>query len=235
MALGARANLAENFAAAETAYRGAFALQQRLLGRDDPDAVTALMHLALQVSDQGRFAEADALFRQADTLAPHASDKAAVPRLRHYQALNALNQSHDEQALTLLDQAGAGYDALVPRDSLQGVQLASNGGGSAILPNQSLAVDPTAQSALLGLIEVRRYKAIVLRQLGRPVESEAAIASAAALARANQMTVPLVSARLMRTAAAIDDVKGDVPGADSGLTASRLNFTQVVPRTASGR
>ena len=231
MALGARANLAENFAAAETAYRGAFALQQRLLGRDDPDAVTALMHLALQVSDQGRFAEADALFRQADTLAPHASDRAAVPRLRHYQALNALNQSHDEQALTLLDQAGAGYDALVPRESLQGVQLASNGDGSAILPNQSLAVDPTAQSALLGLIEVRRYKAIVLRQLGRPVESEAAIASAAALAQANQMTVPLVSARLMRTAAAIDDIQGDVPGADSGLTASRLNFTQVVPRT----
>ena len=39
-------NLAENFAAAETAYRGALALQQRSLGRDNPDTVTALMHLA---------------------------------------------------------------------------------------------------------------------------------------------------------------------------------------------
>ncbi len=99
MALGARANLAENFAAAETAYRAALALQQKALGRDDPDTVTALMHLALQVSDQGRFAEADTLFRQADALAPRASDKAAVARLRHYQALNALNQGHDQQAL----------------------------------------------------------------------------------------------------------------------------------------
>ena len=66
MALGARANLAENFAAAETAYRAALALQQKALGHDNPDTVTALMHLALQVSDQGRFAEADALFQQAD-------------------------------------------------------------------------------------------------------------------------------------------------------------------------
>ena len=82
MALGARANLAENFAAAETAYRAAFALQQKALGRDNPDTVTALMHLALQVSDQGRFAEADTLFRQAATLAPRASDKAAVARLQ---------------------------------------------------------------------------------------------------------------------------------------------------------
>ena len=133
MALGARANLAENFATAETAYRAALALQQKALGRDNPDTVTALMHLALQVSDQGRFAEADTLFRQADALAPRASDKAAVARLRHYQALHALNQGHDQQALTLLGQAETGYAALVPRESLQAVapiqpvQLASAG------------------------------------------------------------------------------------------------------------
>ena len=119
MALGARANLAENFATAETAYRAAFALQQKALGRDHPDTVTALMHLALQVSDQGRFAEADTLFQQADALAPRASDKAAVARLLHYQALHALNQGRNEQALTLLRQAETAYTALVPPDSLQ--------------------------------------------------------------------------------------------------------------------
>jgi CHAT domain-containing protein len=236
MSLGARANLAEDFATAETAYRAAFALQQKALGRDHPDTVTALMHLALQVSDQDRFAEADTLFKQADALAPRASDKAAVPRLRHYQALHALNQGHKDQALTLLRQAEAGYTALVPRDSLQSiaptptVQLAS---ASSLpeLPNQRLTIDPTAQSALIGLIEVRRYRAIVLRQLGRQAESAAAIASAEALARANQMGVPLVSARLTRTSATTDDVQGNELAADSGLSASRQNFTQVVPRT----
>ncbi len=236
MALGARANLAENFATAETAYRAAYALQQKALGRNHPDTVTALMHLALQVSDQGRFAEADTVFKQAEALAPRANDKAAVPRLRHYQALHALNQGRYDQALTLLGQAETGYAALVPRDSLQGaaltpnVQLAS-AGGLPELPNQRVLIDPTAQSALIGLIEARRYRAIVLRQLGRPAESAAAIASAEALARANQMGVPLVSARLTRTSATTDDVQGNEFAAYSGLSASRQNFTQVVPRT----
>jgi CHAT domain-containing protein len=236
MQLGARANLAENFTAAETAYRAALALQQKALGRDHPDTVTALMHLALQASDQGRIAEADALFKQADVLAPHASDKAALARLRHYQALNALNQGHNDQALTLLGEAETRYAALVPRESLQGialtpsVQLAS-AGALPELPNQRLAIDPTAQSALIGLIEVRRYRAIVLRQLGRPADSAAAAASAETLARVNQMGVPLVSARLTRTLATTDDAQGNVLAADSGLAASRQNFTQVVPRT----
>ena len=96
-----------------------FALQQRALGRDNPDTVTALMHLALQVSDQGRFAEADTLFRQARALAPRASDKAAVARLRHYQALHALNQGREEQALALLGEAEKGYAAVVPAETLQ--------------------------------------------------------------------------------------------------------------------
>ena len=237
MELGARSNLAEDFATAETAYRAALALQQRALGRDDPDTVNPLMHLALQVSDQGRFAEADALFRQADTLAPRASDTAAVARLLHYRALNALNQNHDEQALSYLDQAARGYEALVPRENLHptntGVSLVAANGAAALvtLPDQQLMIDPTAQSALMGLIEVHRYQSIVLRRLGRPEESAAAIASAQTLAKANRMGVPLVTARLTRTSATAQDLLGDTGAAESGLAASRIDFTQVVPQT----
>ncbi len=238
MALGARANLAENFAAAESAYRAALALQQRTLGHDDPDTVTALMHLALQVSDQQRFAEADSLFQQADKLAPRANDKAAVARLLHYRALNALNQGKLDQALSLLDAAAADYATLVPRESLQAtdtpvVQRVATLGGSGFgaMPNQQLMIDPTAQSALIGLIEVRRYRSIVLRQLGRPADSAAAIASAESLARANRMIVPLVAARLTRTSATTNDISGDESAAASGLASSRQDFTQVVPST----
>jgi CHAT domain-containing protein len=239
MSLGARANLAENFAVAETAYRAALALQQRALGRDNADTVNALMHLALQISDQNRFAEADSLFGQADRLASRASDRAAVARLRHYQALNALNEGHYETALGLLNSAETEYATLVPTESLQAartmpsVQLASAGGASgfAVLPSQNLITDPTAQSALIGIIEVRRYRAIVLRHLGKEADSEVAIASAQALARANQMTVPLVSARLSRTSATTDDVQGNLLSADVGLTASRQDFGQILPRT----
>ena len=121
------------------------------------------------------------LFKQADALAPRASDKAAVSRLRHYQALHALNQTRNDQALKLLGEAEVGYAALVPRESLQGLALTPTAqlalaGALPDLPNQRLTIDPTAQSALIGLIEVRRYRAIVLRQLGRPDESATAIA-----------------------------------------------------------
>ena len=119
MALGARANLAENFATAETAYRAALVLQQRVLGRDHPDTVNAMMHLALQLSDQGRFANADPLFKQADALAPRASDLVARARLQHYRGLHALNQEQPKQALAFLDTAKTGYIAHVPPESLQ--------------------------------------------------------------------------------------------------------------------
>jgi CHAT domain-containing protein len=237
MDVGARANLAENFAAAETAYRAALALQQRALGRNDPDTVNALMHLALQVSDQGRFSEADGLFRQADALAARATDKAAVARLDHYRALDALNQGHYQQALVLLNEAAARYETLVPRESLQaanaGARLVGVSGASPLvtLPDQQLMADPTAQSALMGLIEVRRYQSIVLRKLDRPSESEAAIASAETLARANRIGVPLVTARLTRTTATAQDLLGDIGAAADGLAASRVDFTQVVPQT----
>ncbi len=234
MAVGARANLAENFAAAEIAYRGALALQQRLLGKDNPDTVTALMHLALQVSDQGRFAEADALFKQAELLAPRASDKAATARLRHYEALNALNQGHDDQALALLGTAAAGYTALVPPESLQEDTEPPSPANVASLDvtlNQRLITDPTEQSALMGLIEVKRYQSIVLRQLGKPTESAVAIAQAQMLARTNCLAVPLVAARLVRTSATSDDARGNVIAAADGFAASRVNFAQVVPQT----
>ncbi len=242
MALGARANLAESFATAETADRAALALQQKALGRANPDTVNALMALALQVSDQGRFAEADSLFQQADTLAPRAADQAAPARLLHYRGLHALNQGHDEEALALLARAQAAYTPLVPPESLHAsaaeparpLQLTPAGATAndlASLPSERLMVDPTAQSALMGLIETLRYRAITLRLLGRSADGAAAIASAEALATANRMEVPLVSARLIRTAATIRAAAGDVGLTEASLARSQRDFTQVLPQT----
>jgi CHAT domain-containing protein/tetratricopeptide (TPR) repeat protein len=242
MAIGARANSAENFATAETAYRAALVLQQKALGRTNPDTVNALMHLALQVSDQGRFAEGDALFQQAETLAPRSADRAAPARLLHYRALDALNRGHYDTALDLLARAEAAYTPLVPPESLQvsaaattrSLQVVSAGAittNLAHLPDERLMVDPTAQSALMGLIETLRYRAVTLRLLGRPAEGDVAIDRAESLATANQMAVPLVSARLTRTAATIGAASGDVALAEVGLARSHQDFTQVLPQT----
>ena len=241
MALGARANLAENFATAETAYRAALALQQKAVGRANPDPVNALMHVALQVSDQGRFADADTQFEQADTLAPRATDQAARARLLHYRALHALNQGHIEEALALLTRAGAEYALLVPPGSLhasaaataplQPVAAGTTANDLASLLSERLMVDPTAQSALMGLIETLRYRAVALRLLGRSSDSAAMIASADALATANRMEVPLVSARLTRSAALSRAAAGDVGLAEASLARAQQDFTQVLPQT----
>ena len=143
-------------------------VQQKALGSDNPDTVLPLMHLALQVSDQGRFAEADALFARAQTLAPRATDRAATARLLHYRALHALNQGQLAQALTLLRQADAAYAALVPPETLAPrptatVQVASLG----TLSTSGSIADPTVLSALMGVVETQRYEAIVLQPDGQ--------------------------------------------------------------------
>jgi CHAT domain-containing protein/tetratricopeptide (TPR) repeat protein len=237
MAVGARANLADNFAAAETAYRAALVLQQKALGRNDPDTVTPLMHLALQVSDQGRFAESDVLFRQADALASRATDRAAAARLLHYRALDAMNQGHIDTALALLNQADKAYSSLIPPEVLASrpsrpLQVSTAPAGAIdVLPDNRLMVDPGMQSALMGLLETRRYRAILLRKNGQPAESAAVIASARELAQANGMVMPLVSARLDRTQGTTAGEAGNLVTASADLARSATDFGLVLPRT----
>jgi len=228
MTAGARANLAEDFASAEQAYRAALAIQQKALGQDDPNTVEPLMHLALQVSDEGRFAAADPLFARAEALAPHAADRVAPARLLHYRALHALNQGHQAQALAMLQQAEAAYAALVPPELLVArVQLASAGP----MPAREPLTDPTVESALMGVLETRRYQAIVLRHLDQPAESAAMAASAQNLAMADGIVLPVITARLTRTAATAAGAAGSIATAETGLAQSAVAFSEVLPQT----
>ena len=105
MSSGTQANLADNDGAAEAAFRAALAVQQKALGQNNPNTATAMMTLALQLSDEGRFAEADKLFQTAATLAPKSDDATTSARLLHYRGLDAINRSQPAEALSLLQQA----------------------------------------------------------------------------------------------------------------------------------
>ena len=67
------------------------------------------------------------------------------------------------------------------------------------MPSQDLFTDPRAQSALLGLVEVRRNRAVVLRLMGQAQEADASWLSATDLANGNGLARPLLNARLYRT------------------------------------
>ena len=239
MAAGTRANLADNPGAAESAFRAALALQQKALGKDNPNTSTALMSLALELSNEGRYAEAGSMFADADKLVPRSEDATAKARLLHYRGLDAMNQGQLEQALTLLTLADAAYAAEIPADALAARARATQTNNPFIrsgqvrladmLPSEELVTDPKAQSALLGLIEVRRNRGVVLRIMGRPQEADAVLKSATDLARGNGLARPIVNARLYRTSGMTAAAQGQDDQALADLLLSTAAFDRSLP------
>ena len=98
-----------------------------------------------------------------------------------YRGVDKFNRSQFNEALGYLDQADKAYAENIPADALnaKGAQQASNPftrgtaarlGG--VTPAEGLLTDPIAETALLGLIEVRRAKASALRALRRVKEAD---------------------------------------------------------------
>jgi CHAT domain-containing protein len=90
---------ADNYAGAEDAYRKALAIEQRLFGDNSLAVGETLAELGLQVSNQGRFDEAAALFNRASPIIEGSSSNGARARLASYQALDAANQRRYDDAL----------------------------------------------------------------------------------------------------------------------------------------
>lgn len=193
MALGRDLNQTENFAAAEDAYRAALAVQERVLGRDNPNTATAMLLLAVNLSNQKRLAEAGALLDRAARLAPTAADPATPARLLHYRGLHALNAGDPAAAITLLQQAEAAYGALIPTSS-------AARDAEAI----SLVSDPVVQSAVLGLAEAKRNRAVALVRAGHASEASAVIDESRQVLRRAGLEPAMMVGRAMRSEAGAD-------------------------------
>lgn len=231
MTAGSRANQAERFAAAESAFRAALALQQKALGANNPNTAITLERLALQISNQGRTAEADALFARAGLLAAKSDDPLASAKLSHYLALNLLNETKVEAALAQLDAAEAAYSSHLPPALLNArpTRLVSSGSFGDALANRALVVDPTVRAALAGTIEVRRYRAVALRLLGRNAEGEAALQLARTLANGNNLREPVELGRLTRTAGAASFAAGNSSDAAESFASAATTFGTALP------
>ena len=204
MTRGALENRRGNYAAAEAAYRAAVSIQERIVGANNPALAVPLARQALQVSDQGRFAEADQLFARADRLvvSPDQIDPVARPLVQYLKALDQLNRNKPQDALALLDQAERGFQAVVPPELLTPPNRSATVARSAIeqmaqaAADSSLVADQSISDALNGLIEDRRYRAITLSALGRTKEAEAALSAARGLYTGRD---PRLVARYYRT------------------------------------
>ena len=240
MRVGDQANQAEDYPAAVTAYRAALALQQKALGPDDPATAAPMMDLALNLSDEGDFHQADALFARAEKLAPRATDATAEARLTHYRGLNALNRGKDRDALALLRRAEGEYAALLPKsvlnsrpldqggDALAGFGL-SAGQARDLLGAQTTLLSPVAQQSLLGVIETLRYQAVALDALGHTHEAASLAGDASVIASNNGIAPQVLDARLSRTAAAIDAGLGQNSSAATRLASAVEDFAAALP------
>ncbi|WP_431280523.1 CHAT domain-containing protein [Humitalea sp. 24SJ18S-53] len=189
MTLGRDLNQVETFGAAEEAYRQALSVQERTIGAGNPNTVMPLVHLALNLSNQRRHAEAEALFVRADALTPRAADPVAPARLKHYRALHELNGGSPTAALPLLEQAEALYGALMPDN------LAAGRADDALVA----VTDPVSQSAILGLAETQRTKGITLARLGRDQDAAISVAQGRTLLRRAGLEANMLSGRALRT------------------------------------
>jgi CHAT domain-containing protein len=98
---------ADDYAGAESDYREALGIETRLFGPDSFVVGQTVMELALQVSNQGRFSEAAALFRRAAPIVQGSSSDTARARLASYRALDAANQRNYADALKYAREASA--------------------------------------------------------------------------------------------------------------------------------
>jgi CHAT domain-containing protein len=121
---------ADNYASAESHYRNALAVEQKLFGPNSIVVGQSVTELALQVSNQGRFAEAAALFHRAGPIIEASADNDARARYDSYLALDAANQRNYAAALDFARQATAARRAQIAA-AIKAAQTTDPSGGAA--------------------------------------------------------------------------------------------------------
>ncbi|MFQ5955146.1 MAG: CHAT domain-containing protein [Kiloniellales bacterium] len=103
--LGHQYNSAKDYAGAEDAWRRALEIQERLLGGERPSLGDTIAHLALNVSNEGRFDEAERLFQRAESLVRHSLHPDHHPRFLVYRAIHAELKGQYRNALDLVHES----------------------------------------------------------------------------------------------------------------------------------
>jgi CHAT domain-containing protein len=196
MTLGQYYNGVKDFAAAENRYREALTFHRTIVGEGDPESMDPLMHIALELSNQERFDEADVLFKQVEAFLPGASDQADRARYLSYQALHLANQRYFEDARKLAAEATKLRKNLLSKWDFQGrhSDLQSNPMGVVALPPDTADV-----------VQSRYIEAAMLRRLGKEDEAEQVYREAKSTLRAAKRAPPLWTPQLEALGARIAD------------------------------
>lgn len=222
MRLGNAANDADDFASAEKAFREALAIQQRILGPNDTGLAMPEMHLALQISNQDRYVEADQLFASAHRLVANQADPLLGARYEIYLAEHESNRQRYKEASAHAARAEAGFSSLVPVALLN----AASGGQTAFSRNRfgtladSIFLGPDGQMAVSGLATTWAVQAQLAYRTQNYDQARTYSEKIAALLKASGLNPPGVAPRSVRVAALSSAGQGDLGDASKGLGAA---------------
>jgi CHAT domain-containing protein len=226
MLAGQYHNGVRDFPAAEARYREALAVQQRLLGADSPETADPLMHVALELSNQGRFQEADALFDRVGTLVAETGDRTDQARYLSYRGYHAANQRRHEESLALARQATALRREVASGGSPGGV-------GSGVLLSGATAAGPapTSSGSPSGadVVQSLYLEAGMLQRFGRVAEAEEVLRTARVELLAAPQAPPLWEPQLMVLEAEGVAAKGEQATAQVALGEAVSRLEQVAP------
>jgi CHAT domain-containing protein len=238
LAEGYRRNNSGNYAEAAEFFD---TLLQRRLGSGDPNRRYGeyVVNQALQKSDLGLFAEADALFAEARRIPT--SDPVELRLRRNLEAINHLNQGRLAAALAVLDtpvkpvEGEAAGDVLIP----PGVAAAMNSDAPVA---QDLGIASAAQltaeerAAILDA-QATSLRGSILRRRGDLVGASAAfdrmLTEIGAIRGGNVSSLARLSAQVMAEQAAIAETRGDRAGAEALLRRGLTTLSVEYPGSAS--
>ncbi len=221
MRLGNAANDGSNYAAAEQAFRSALAVQERILGPSDPGLATPIMNLALQISNQGRYLEADQLFARANQLVTESADPLEKARYDLYIGEHETNRSNLTEAEASNAIAAREYLELVPASLVDAARgFAATRGNSY---TDALMLGPDGQNAIAGLAASWTLGALIAYRNGDYARVQVLNNSIDALLRLSGLRPPGLEPRAVRLAALGDAHEGAANEAVTRLnTAAQL-------------
>lgn len=101
------------YALAEREFQAAVAACETALGENHPRCGDALLRLALEISNQERYEEAEIVFQRAERLVADSDSALDSPRLQSYRAMHLANRRRFDEAFAMIAAANRRREALL--------------------------------------------------------------------------------------------------------------------------
>lgn len=223
-------------AKAEEAYREALAIQQKILGADNPALALTIMKLAAQVAHQQNGPDAERLLTRAEQLIAKSNDPLLTAQLHYYRAVTLAYEGKSEAAIPLAQTAETEFVKLAPAAAARAERSPGSVGGGGISRSglETLLTDESAnatqeRAAISGLAESMRLRATLLQGTGKPAEAAALARRTQQLLAANSLAISSTGARSLLLLANNEAVSKDYSGAVSDSSAAEKITGHVVP------